>query len=227
MKTERRDHSLLGALNKHTAKTLMGVNTALPGIVQSYDPDTRRASILPGVKTVMQDGTSASKPMLHDVPVVMPSGGGYSLTLPLAEGDPVLVVFCQRGIGEFKKTLEEAEPTLAGLFPWGGAIAIAGIAPLDATDRGEGVTMQHTESGARVSAGDGMVKVSAGGTDVEVEVASGAITLNGDLTVNGEITATGGVTATGDVTGMGVSLATHRHPGVTPGPGMTAPPVPG
>ncbi len=77
--------------------------TALPGIVQSYDPTKQTCTVQPGIHLVRypRDGSDPVPlefPVLLDVPVVFPGGGGYSLTFPLAKGDEVLVVFASRGM---------------------------------------------------------------------------------------------------------------------------------
>ena len=50
-------------------------------------------------------------------------------------------------------------------------------------------------------------------------------TYNGDVIVNGTITSTGLITSAADVKALGgsVGLSTHVHPGVFPGPSVTAP----
>ena len=48
-----------------------------------------------------EDGESVKFPYLQDVPVVLPSGGGASITFPVAVGDTVLVVFCKQSIARF------------------------------------------------------------------------------------------------------------------------------
>lgn len=73
--------------------------TALPGVVQSYNPAKMTAEVQPAIKArVMQrDGMfiDAALPLLVDCPVMFPGGGGFCLTFPLAKGDEVLVVFAR------------------------------------------------------------------------------------------------------------------------------------
>lgn len=76
--------------------------TALPGVVQSFDPVAMTVSVQPAIKgrVSLPDGSavSVSLPLLVDVPVVFPCGGGYTLTFPVAPGDDCLVVFASRCI---------------------------------------------------------------------------------------------------------------------------------
>lgn len=76
--------------------------TALPGIVQSFDSEAMTVTVQPAVKGQIQDEKGASSavnlPMLVDVPVVFPCGGGFTLTHPIRQGDECLVVFASRCI---------------------------------------------------------------------------------------------------------------------------------
>jgi hypothetical protein len=76
--------------------------TALPGIVESFDPVAMTVSVQPAVKGQIQDEAGASKPVnlpvLVDVPVVFPCGGGFTLTHPVKTGDECLVVIASRCI---------------------------------------------------------------------------------------------------------------------------------
>src|ERR1022692_1972304 len=83
----------------------VGIWTAMPGIIQSFNTD-KPGSItaviqlaLLGVIQNPDDSYSTTiLPILYDVPVIFPSGGGCSLTFPLAKGDECLVVFASRCI---------------------------------------------------------------------------------------------------------------------------------
>jgi hypothetical protein len=79
--------------------------TALPGVVVSFntdDPGKVTAVIQPAIKGVRQksDGSyeAVNLPVLPDVPVVFPRGGGCTLTFPIKAGDECLVVFSSRCI---------------------------------------------------------------------------------------------------------------------------------
>lgn len=76
--------------------------TALPGIVQSFDASKMTVKVQPAVQAQVQDQGGEWKnttlPLLTDCPVVFPSGGGYTFTVPLQEGDEGLVVFASRCI---------------------------------------------------------------------------------------------------------------------------------
>ncbi len=79
-----------------------GIYTAMPGIIQSFNPAERICTIQPTIKAQVQnpDGTFewVTIPLLIDCPVIFPSGGGFTLTFPLTLGDECLVIFAMRCI---------------------------------------------------------------------------------------------------------------------------------
>lgn len=78
------------------------IRVALPGIVQSFDPGAVTAVVQPAIRSVEtdNDGNCVTKnyPLLVDVPVIFPRGGGCTLTFPVKAGDECLVIFADRCI---------------------------------------------------------------------------------------------------------------------------------
>ncbi len=77
--------------------------TALPGIIQSFNPENKTCEVLVSIQarqTNIETGefTWVTLPLLVDCPVFFPSGGGYTLTFPLTLGDECLVIFASRCI---------------------------------------------------------------------------------------------------------------------------------
>lgn len=79
-----------------------GIWTALPGIIQRFDPETLTCEVQPAITGRVRkiDGAveEVNLPLLLDCPVVFPHAGGCSLTFPVKKGDECLVVFASRGI---------------------------------------------------------------------------------------------------------------------------------
>lgn len=79
-----------------------GIWTAMPGIVQSFDPVAITVVVQIAIKISQRapDGTikDVTMPLLLDVPVVPQRGGGCTLTFPIKKGDEALVVFANRCI---------------------------------------------------------------------------------------------------------------------------------
>ncbi|WP_175785445.1 Gp138 family membrane-puncturing spike protein [Burkholderia ambifaria] len=90
--------SLRAVLRGHRAE----IWTALPGVIQSFDPILLTCAVQPALKVQMRgsDGsvTSTALPLLVDCPVQFPAGGNCTLTFPVKQGDECLVVFASRCI---------------------------------------------------------------------------------------------------------------------------------
>lgn len=73
------------------------LRVCLPGIIQSFDALSQTVTVQPALREKIKDINGniidVQIPLLVDVPIVIPSGGGYYLTMPIAVGDECLVVF--------------------------------------------------------------------------------------------------------------------------------------
>ena len=194
------------ALNFWWRQKMMGVHTAMPGIVEEFDPATRRARIRPTPMAVTSSDEVVPRQPLVNVPVMSLSNPRFGMTLDLEPGDAVLLIFCQRGIGEFKKTFEDSEPVRAGFFSASDAVAFPGFGPPleDAEfspaaehDHGlaAGISIQSRDGATHVSVdeeavrlrtvGDTQVDLSEDriclsvGDDVQVDVEAGEVKLKG------------------------------------------------
>jgi hypothetical protein len=84
--------------------------TAIPGIVQSVNltnvpvglNQPMTCVVQPALSEIVVNQNGVQKviqlPLLLDVPIVFPSAGGFTMTLPMAANDEVLVVFSSRMI---------------------------------------------------------------------------------------------------------------------------------
>lgn len=76
--------------------TGLRVNTAVPAIVQAFDPARQTAVLRPAIRRRMRTKSGYEEveyPELHDVPVCFLGGGSYALTFPVQPGDEALVIF--------------------------------------------------------------------------------------------------------------------------------------
>lgn len=72
------------------------IRVAIPAIVESFDAIKQTVSVRTAVSEearVAGQVTTIAPFFLKDVPIVLPRGGGYTLTLPVAKGDECLVIF--------------------------------------------------------------------------------------------------------------------------------------
>jgi hypothetical protein len=76
----------------------LAMRVALPGRVTAFDATKQTVSVQPVLQQLLSDGSSEAYPELRDVPVFVHRGGGFVVTLPVAVGDPCLVIFGDRCI---------------------------------------------------------------------------------------------------------------------------------
>lgn len=143
--------SLTTLLRMAIGRGLMDIHTALPGVVDIYDSAARRARVVPAIHLLLDDGSTAERPPIPDVPVLFPSGGGLSLTFPLGRGDPVLLVFSQRGMAGFKSTFSMTSPSRGPIMDMSDAVALAGF--------GSRATTPASMTGASLQTDDGVTSV--------------------------------------------------------------------
>lgn len=78
------------------------IQTAMPAIIQSFDPVARTVTAQPTIRyqVTNYDNTKhwVTLPIIVDIPVIFPSGGGYTLTFPIKQGDECLLIFASRCI---------------------------------------------------------------------------------------------------------------------------------
>ena len=164
------------------------VNTCLPGMVDSYDPTTKRARIQLALETriaglpALQDGTPAvqerleKKPLLLNVPLRQTSTGNHMMHHQIDKDDVVLVMFSQRGIDRFKQNWGEISAPDRGMFfnyrdafaiPWGDE----NIQPVS----DQGVTIQSRDRDTFFHLVDNRIRLVAG--NASIEIVPGRITL--------------------------------------------------
>ncbi|MER1496684.1 phage baseplate protein [Enterobacter cloacae] len=220
--------------------TLANARSSLPGIIQSFDPETVTCVVMIAVKTSTpapfespESSQSVDYPLLVDVPVVFPRGGGVTLTFPIKAGDECLVVFSSRCIDFWWQNGDVQERADNRLHDLSDAFVIPG--PQSQVKKISGISTSAAQ--LRTDDGAAFVEVAIGGditatTTSNVTINAPKITLNGDVTINGNLSqgmgASGGsatmlgpVNVTNDVKAGGKSLTTHTHSGVQTGSGNT------
>ena len=166
--------ALLRFIAEQTEKAL---NTCLPGHIMSYDAATRRAIVLPALDALTADGERLPPPEIADVPVLFSSAGGYTLTLPVMPGDPVLLVFAQRGLSGFKREHGHSVPDADRLLSLPDAIAIPGFGPPAVTPVSlTGVALQSNDGQHSIVIDDTGVAINTSGA---LRLESASLTHNG------------------------------------------------
>jgi hypothetical protein len=214
-----------------------GLWTALPGIVQSFDPAAMTVVVQPAIRGQTMDSTGAKSstalPLLPDVPVVFPSGGGCTLTFPIQQGDECLVIFASRCIDAWWQSggvQEQAEKRMHDLSD-GFAIIGPRSQPRVISSVSTTVAQLRTDDGQTYievdPASGGIVTIKSPNTitiDAPGVEFTGWVHTAGDIDSDADMTATGTVTGATDVKAATISLKTHTHGGVQSGGSNTGAP---
>lgn len=200
-----------------------GIWTAMPGIVQSVDWDEMTASVQPAIQGTATDEngvvTAHNLPLLIHVPIIFPQAGGFALTLPLAAGDEVLIVWANRCIDAWWQQGGIQLPIEARMHDISDGFCIPG--PCSKPNAIPSVS--STNAQLRTKDGTASIEITPGGA-VNI-TAPGGFTVNGNGTVNGNLNVTGNLTG-GTVKEGLIELGTHKHTGVTTGTGTSGGPTP-
>jgi hypothetical protein len=145
---------------------LRRVNTSLPGRIESYNPATGKAEVQPLLREVYADGEELTLPRISNVPVVFHRTADASITLPLAKGDGVLLLFCQRSLDTWLSTGGIAKPDDVRMHSLTDAIAIPGLLPFSIG--GTGFTDLVIQRGGAQFKIEGSDKLAIGTSSVEL-----------------------------------------------------------
>ena len=149
------------AVGEAIEQRLKGVHTGMPGVVVSYDAARKRAVVQPAIDLLIRDGSSKARARAVNVPVVWPTGGGFTQVFPLPAGEPVWLAFSERGLTRFKQTFRQAAPDRNRLFDESDAVAMAGFG------RHSGI-VPASEAGSSWQAEDGATYVTLEQGRVEI-----------------------------------------------------------
>jgi hypothetical protein len=164
---------------------MLEVHTALPGRVEKYDAAKQVADVSLQIQHVNVSDSGklvASKyPVLANVPVAFPRGGGCFVSFPLAKGDFVFVIFSEAAIDQWRAKGKESFPGDLRRHGLTGAVALPCLYPStspisDASD--EDMTLGK-DGGASISIKD---DVRVGAPDASDYVALASKVMDGFTT---------------------------------------------
>ncbi len=226
-----------------------GLYVSMQCIVQSFNAEAVTVTAQPAIRWSVTNSEgkteSVALPLLVDVPVIFPRGGGVTLTFPVKPGDECLVIFADRSIdywwqnGGIQEPVDPRQHNLSDGFaivgPQSQARKISNISTHSAqlrTDDGAAFIELTPGSHNITLITPGKLTATA---DNGTEITSPEIVLNGNVTINGNLsqgmgdsggaaTMNGPVNVRNDVTAGGISLMKHRHGGIRTGDGTTGGP---
>lgn len=250
-----REPSLTDTLNTHFNVRMASLYTALPCVVTNVvnGLNNLQVDVQPAINILYRDGTSEERPQILGVPVIMPGSSTTLVSFPINVGDTVMCVFSQRSMDNFK--IGQGQPTVPNDYrkmSVQDAVAIPGLYPFARSLNNPGARKwPHSTSDLVMSHNVGTgteveIRLKANG-DVVVNTEFNVITNSKTAQINatesisikapamsvevdettwvGNITHTGNYTMTGVATFNGIVFNTHKHTGVTPGPGTSGGPV--
>ena len=107
---------------------LESVHTTLPGKIQSYNPETRMATVVPGIRLRSLHGDVIDYKPIAGVPVVWPGCSKFSLIpATLEAGDGVMLHFSEGSIGEWLEGSDVHDPEDETRFSLHDCIAVPGL----------------------------------------------------------------------------------------------------
>lgn len=194
------------------------INCMRPGVIKTYDAATQTATVQIAQKQVTSikpDGTRtySDYPLLQNVPVAFPGGGGCTMTFPVAAGDECIIEFADRQLDNWILQGAGQPPTIARLHDLSDAICYVGIRSQPRKLSG----VSTTAAQLRTDNGLSFVEVNAAAQSVHVHAGT---VYSWDCHGYGQrITWTGGNNYTIDNYTIGAVLTTNNNaitPPVTP-----------
>lgn len=213
---QTRSGSLAEAIADKIQTSTDAIRVAIPGVIKVFNPETVTATVLPVVRAVSRENdgsmTTQPYPVLEDIPVTFPRGGGCTLTFPVREGDECLVIFADRCIDFWWQSGGPQEPVDDRMHDFSDAFCLVG--PQSQAHKISGIST--TSAQLRTDSGAAFIELAQGGA---VTIISPQVTINGPLQVNGSIT------STGDQQAGSISQMNHTHGGVQSGDSNTGKPT--
>lgn len=203
------------------------IQTAMPGILESYDASSQTASVQTAIQAQVRDATGVwtfvDITVLVDCPVQFPRGGGYGFTFPLVKGNEGIVIFSSRCIDAWWQSGGVQPQAELRMHDLSDGMFVPGISSKPSVPAGV-----STDS-ARFWAEDGSMFVDLNKETETIRIKAVNIFLDGTVIMNnvsGESGGSGGVVDFGGATvrqgGKNIG-ATHTHGGVTTGGGTSGP----
>lgn len=127
--------TLADVIRTPVKNSLAEVHILLPGKIESYNAATQKADVLPMIQRFQEDengdAIEETLPVIPNVPVAFPRGGGFKLTFPMAVGDLVTLNFCESSIDNYQAgdARQPVSPELFQRFDLTDAIATPGWYP--------------------------------------------------------------------------------------------------
>lgn len=124
----------LAEVQRRAIQSYLGdVFTAIVGRVETYDAARQTADLTPMVRrplpTEDEDVTYEELPIIPNVPVLFPRGGGFSITWPIVPGNFLQLIVESLSISQWRRSGEISDSGDIRQNHLGSCVAIAGLGP--------------------------------------------------------------------------------------------------
>ena len=107
------------------------IRVSMPGKIEKYDFNTQKANIKINMHELLENETSIDYPVLTSVPIIFPSSGGASITMPIKRNDSCIVFFTDRDITNWLLGASNQPPQTRRVHSLNDAVAIMGLKPFN------------------------------------------------------------------------------------------------
>lgn len=172
------------ALKQAIKRGIAETHTSMPGVVVSFDAAANTVDVQPAIrKTQIIDDvrTFVDMPVLREVPISVPYAAvlGYALTIPISEGDPVLIIFQERSIDNWQERggiQNPADPVTARTHSLSDPVALVGVIP------DPNVIANYQTAAIELRNSDRSHRVTVSGAGVDAVAGNASLTLRPDGT---------------------------------------------
>lgn len=219
--------TLASNIKQGVESRLKELHTSIPGIIETFNAEKQLASIQPAIKRIFvtRNGDKeilvpSDLPILINVPIIFPRGGGFSLTFPVKKGDECLLTFCERSIDRWHNTGKIEVPGARRFHSLSDATAFVGLSSLiNKIPNYDNINTQFRSDDSKVEItllDNGTISIKAE-TKVIVDCPDAEFT--GNIKILGNLEVIGDSTLSSTVTSNGKDISdTHTHIGSVTAP---------
>ena len=184
---------------------MQDVYTCMPAIVLNVrDMGEMRVDVQPVINHLYKDGTLLEYPPIGNVPLIFPSTRNSAVTMPVEQGDTVMLMFSQKDMSIFKAGADRPhDPNTRRWMNLNDAVAIVGVHPFSKSpNRNAARKLPHNTDDLVVAHNIGTgreceVRLTKSG---DVSTTSNSLVVKSESTrVAGEISAEGGLSVKGNL----------------------------
>lgn len=189
MEWRQRQANEIEVMQTHLDGRQAQMHTATPGIIVSFDAAAMTVVVQPALQGIQQKPDGAIVPVtitpIREVPVFFPSGGGHTLTFPIAAGDECLIVFSERNIDNWYAQGGVQKPGDYRMHDINDCFALVGLRPQPkvlgkgGVGRAAGPATHAGSAQLRSDDGQTVITLDGGGNSINVKTSTTTINMDG------------------------------------------------